>query len=466
MSMVVAPPSESQASTHSQTESDYLLLDEHTLNDLEIFKSETGGTSLFRFCNLTQTDGGARILRRRMERPWSNAAYIQDTQDALSFILARRQTFENMPSAYTANRVDHYARDALPIVVPDNTLEFGLGALSLWSTHDRHYINIVLGVNFTSELVQGLRSFLDQAELASPAGELSPLFEEMHALLARTKLSGVPKGKIGGWPWGILRLDQIFRLHEKSTILRLLQLVFEIDALVAMADVTISNGFFMPEIEEGSFRVIAEGLVHPLLQNPVANPVKLDQEHRLLFLTGPNMAGKTTYLRAFATAYYLAHLGMGVPARSFCFVPAQRLFSSISLNDNLSSGVSYFRAEALRVKAVAQAVADGYRVVALMDEPFKGTNIKDAFDASLAIMEGFATKEDCLFMFSSHLIELSEQLNAADQIDYRYFDAEEREERLRFDYRLRKGVSNQRLGMRVLEEEGIFELLNGTPTTR
>jgi DNA mismatch repair protein MutS len=175
------------------------------------------------------------------------------------------------------------------------------------------------------------------------------------------------------------------------------------------------------------------------------------------------MAGKTTYLRAFATALYLAHLGMGVPASSFRFVPAQRLFSSISLNDDLSGGVSYFRAEALRVKAVAKAVADGYRVVALMDEPFKGTNVKDAYDASLAIMERFATREDCLFMFSSHLIELSEQLSAVDQIDCCYFDAEEREERLRFDYLLRPGVSNQRLGMRVLREEGIFELLDRNP---
>jgi DNA mismatch repair ATPase MutS len=108
-------------------------------------------------------------------------------------------------------------------------------------------------------------------------------------------------------------------------------------------------------------------------------------------------------------------------------------------------------------------VAGGYRVVAIMDEPFKGTNVKDAFDASLAIMARFATREDCLFMFSSHLIELGEQLRAVDQIDCCYFDAEEREERLRFDYLLRQGVSNQRLGMRVLREEGIFELLDGSP---
>ena len=112
------------------------------------------------------------------------------------------------------------------------------------------------------------------------------------------------------------------------------------------------------------------------------------------------------------------------------------------------------------MKAVAQAVADGCRVVAIMDEPFKGTNIKDAFDASLAILRRFAVIEDCLFMVSSHLVELGEQLSAAAPVDYRYFEAEEHEERLRFNYVLHRGVSAQRPGMRVLREEGVFDLLD------
>lgn len=256
-------------------------------------------------------------------------------------------------------------------------------------------------------------------------------------------------------------MDQVFRLHEKVAIARLLQLTYETDALVAMADVTDKHELVLPRIEEGPLRVHAEGLVHPLLRNAVANPVELDQEHRVLFLTGPNMAGKTTYLRSVATALYLAHLGMGVPARSFRFVPAQRLFTSISLNDDLHDGVSYFRAEALRVKAIAEAVAEGHRVVALMDEPFKGTNVKDALDASLAVLERLAAREDCLFIFSSHLIELSEQLRVVAQVACHYFEAEAGEGRLRFEYQLRPGVSTQRLGMRVLREEGIFELLDG-----
>jgi DNA mismatch repair ATPase MutS len=95
-----------------------------------------------------------------------------------------------------------------------------------------------------------------------------------------------------------------------------------------------------------------------------------------------------------------------------------------------------------------------------MDEPFKGTNVKDALDASRTILESFANKAGNLFMFSSHLIELCDQMEAINKIDCRHFEAGEYDGRLRFDFVLRPGVSSQRLGMRVLKEEGIFELLD------
>ena len=439
---------------------DVLNLDGLTLKDLEIFESDSGGQTLFDLCNQSRSEGGARILRQRMSAPWSNPDRIRETQNSLHFIQEHRSVFNKLPSAYATGRVGHYLQDILPIVTHHNSLEFAINAFSLWANHDTHYRSIVRGVQITCRVIQGIREFMSQAELQSAGGELVQIFQEIQTLLGPPGLAKVPTEEHAGWALKILRLDQDFRIHEKETVSRLLALIFEIDALVAMADVTRNNGYVMPNVEEGPMRVVAEGLTHPFLQQAVANPVNISQEQRVLFLTGPNMAGKTTYLRAFATSLYLAHLGMGVPASRFSFVPAQQLFSSISLSDDLSSGISYFRAEALRVKAIAQAISKGHRVVAIMDEPFKGTNVKDAFDASKAILQRFSTKEACLFMFSSHLIELSEHISDAGKIDCRYFQAEEGEGRLRFDYLLRPGVSSQRLGMRVLREEGVFELLD------
>jgi DNA mismatch repair protein MutS len=449
-----------QPAPKSVTEPRKLVLEPHTLKDLEIFESALGGETVFEFCDQTKTDGGSKLLRQRMENPWADAGRIRATQASLSFIMEQREAFTKLPS-YITRHVDRYGREVLLMVAQIGTLGFSAEALWLWANEDNHYRNIVSGVQYACSLIRTLRDFTGQAGLVAPVGEIAPLIEEMKTLLAHPKFMDVPDEELkGGPPWTILRLDQLFRLHEKVAMARLLHLVYEIDALVAMADTTHQHGFKMPHVEEGPLQVLAQGLVHPFVENPVANPVDLNQQARLLFLTGPNMAGKTTYLRAFATALYFGHLGMGVPAASFAFSPVERLFTSFTLNDDLRAGVSYFRAEALRVKGVAEALAQGYRVVAVMDEPFKGTNVKDALDASLAIIERFAVKQDCLFMFSSHLIELNEKMTDTGQITCGYFEADEDEGRLRFDYTLRPGVSSQRLGIRVLREEGIFELLD------
>lgn len=437
-----------------------LLLDDHTLKDLEIFASPTAEGSLFDFCNLTRMDGGAKALHRRMSAPWSHAEDIRATQQSIEFIISNRQAFSRLPSAYVTSRVERYVQSVLPVITHQDPVGFTLGAVAMWADDNSRYINILTAVGFVRDLVHALEEFSAQVDSASPAGELAPLLAEIRTLLERPALADLPERGQGKSFWRVLRLDQLFRLHEKEALTRLVLLVYEIDALVSMADVTAGKGFVLPHIEEGPPRIHAEDLVHPYLTDAVPNPVGLDQERRVLFLTGPNMAGKTTYLRSVAIALYLAHLGMGVPARSFSFVPVQRLFSSISLNDDLHSGVSYFRAEALRVKAIAEAIVAGDTVAAFLDEPFKGTNIKDATDASRAILERFSHSDGCLFVFSSHLIELSQQLQITGNIDYRYFEAQEGEGRLRFDYLLRPGVSSQRLGMRVLKEEGIFDLLD------
>ncbi|MGQ9427230.1 MutS-related protein [Gilvimarinus sp. F26214L] len=443
--------------------SDFLGIDAHTFLELEIFESEEG-KSVFEFCNLTRTKGGEAVLEKRMRHPWAKACQIRDTQCSVAYIIENRTLFDIVHEPglrYVTGTIDTYMHAAVPVIAATNVFEFTFQAASLYVNDTNHFYTITRGVHLTQRLINTLCCFLDQPGLASPKGELAPLLEEAKALLFAGRLSEVGDefpGRSQRNFWQVLRLDQLFRVTEAHRISRLLCLVYEVDALIAMADCTQKHDFILPTVKEGEMEVNAEGLVHPYVPDAVANPVNLNQQYRGVFLTGPNMAGKTTYLRAFATTLYLAHLGMGVPATRYCFVPVQQLISSISLSDNLHRGVSYFRAEALRVKDVVEAVIAGYRVVTIMDEPFKGTNVKDTLEASLGILSRFSAMSNLLFMFSSHQIELAEQLQGP--IDFRCFAAIESEERLRFDYRLRPGVTTQRIGMRVLREEGVFDLLD------
>lgn len=448
--------------TTSHTGSEFLGLDDHTLLELEVFESSEGA-SLFQLCNMTNSKGGERALERRMRQPWADPCRIRDTQRTIAYIIDNRALFDAFHAGnlrYVTGSIETYMHAALPSVIADNLVEFTVSAISLYSNQANHYFSIARGVHLVRKLIATLRCFLGQPGLAAPAGELRPLLSEAKALLegpladVETEKSDMEPGKF----WRVLRLDQLIRIREAESAYRLLSLVYEIDALLALADCTDKHKFVLPAVVEGAMQIHAEGLVHPYVHNPVANPVELDQERRGLFLTGPNMAGKTTYLRAFATALYLAHLGIGVPASSYRFVPVERLISSISLSDNLHTGVSYFRAEALRVKDIADAITAGYRVVAIMDEPFKGTNVKDTLEASLAVLRRFSARSNFLFMFSSHQVELAEQLQGP--INFRYFSAIECEERLRFDYRIRSGVSTLCIGLRVLREEGVFHVLD------
>lgn len=441
-------------------DTEFVSIDDTTLSDLEVFTASTSSQSLFEYCNLTRTDGGARALRQRMSRPSSNSAQIESTQVAVSFVIQNRQSFKFMPTAYATNIVlEHYLKAILPIIEGENKVDFSLGVFGFWTNRDSHYVNIVRGVRTSCELINTLRAFTSLPELADTVGELKLLVDEMRTLLLSTRLAEIPTKKMGRRMWRILAVDQLLRLTESTAFLRLMDIASEIDALVSMADVTQSRGLVLPSIGAGPLSVEAEGLFHPFISAAVGNSLTLSQKCRTIFLTGPNMAGKTTYIRATATAMLMAQMGMGVAATKFRFSPAQHLFTSISVSDNLQNGISYFRAEAIRVKELAQAVSSKARVLALMDEPFKGTNVIDAHEASSVIIEKFSTKQDCLFVFASHLIELKKQFIANKNIVCLCFTAQELDDELCFDYLIRAGVSDQRLGMRVLREEGIFELL-------
>jgi DNA mismatch repair ATPase MutS len=316
------------------------------------------------------------------------------------------------------------------------------------------------GVAATRRLLDAVELFLVDAFLADASGEISQVLEEMSDLLEDRHVE-VARARRTGWRQRlhVLADDRTMRQDARPAIERLIRLVHELDALVSMADATRARGFVMPEIVDGAGEVQADRLYHPFLAEAVRNDLVLDERRRLLFLTGPNMAGKTTYLRACGIAVYLAHLGMGVPATAMRLSVFDGLYSAIGLNDNVREGISFFRAEALRVKDVARALAAGEHVLGILDEPFKGTNVRDALDASRAVLRRLARARGSAFLVASHLVELAGDLESLPEVVTRRFEAREDGRELRFDYVARPGVSEQRLGMRVLEEEGVFALL-------
>lgn len=117
-----------------------------------------------------------------------------------------------------------------------------------------------------------------------------------------------------------------------------------------------------------------------------------------MFLTGANMAGKSTFMKTFGIVVYLAHMGFPLPVKKMRFSVQNGMYTTINLPDNMMLGYSHFYAEVQRLKKVAEQVGRIGNLVIVFDELFRGTNVKDAHEATLAVMEAFCRKKRIVYL--------------------------------------------------------------------
>jgi DNA mismatch repair ATPase MutS len=240
----------------------------------------------------------------------------------------------------------------------------------------------------------------------------------------------------------------------------MLESAYELDALMAIARANRERGLVMPEIIDDKEPTIAiTGLRHLFVSKPQLNDCQLGTSSRIVLLTGPNMAGKSTYIKACAVAVLLAHVGFGVPAESMRISFLDRIAASIATTDNVRQGYSYFSSEVKRVSDITSWLLRGERTLVILDEPFKGTNVKDASDSTRLALESFAKCETSLFLIASHLAEVARDLESLPGFHCGYFGAELQDGEPVYDYALRAGVSSQRLGLWVIEKMGLASQL-------
>lgn len=216
---------------------------------------------------------------------------------------------------------------------------------------------------------------------------------------------------------------------------------------------------------ESKPKLTLTGLFHPFLENAVPYNVAFDQTKNLCFLTGPNMAGKSTFLKSVGLSIYLSHLGFPVPATRMKTTIYNGIISTINLSDNMNRGYSHFYSEVKRVKETALKIKEKRNLFVIFDELFRGTNVKDAYDASLLILKSFAKITNCTFYISTHITEVAEEIKNISSIQFMYFDSELVDDQPIYNYKLLSGVSHERLGMLILKNEKIIDILDSISET-
>ncbi|HLF46118.1 MAG TPA: hypothetical protein VI548_06815, partial [Chitinophagaceae bacterium] len=253
-----------------------------------------------------------------------------------------------------------------------------------------------------------------------------------------------------------------YYIHDRyrNQTLELIDIFGRLDAFYSMAMAMKTYELHFPEFVDQEYPLIqSAGLYHLLIKKPTAYDIELNPEHNFLFLTGANMAGKSTLIKAVGSAVFLAHLGMGVPAQSMKLTLFDGLLTNINVVDNIAKGESFFYNEVQRVKNTVQKINDGKKWLVLIDELFKGTNVQDAMKCSLTVIQGLIKIQKSLFILSTHLYEIGEELKQYPNISFRYFETSVKEDQLEFGYQLKEGVSNDRLGYLILKREKVVEML-------
>jgi len=250
------------------------------------------------------------------------------------------------------------------------------------------------------------------------------------------------------------------RLSRQMEVI--LSFIYEIDIYISISDVARQKGFCYARALHPEANVFSiTNLYHPCIEGAVGNDLLLDKSSNVLFLTGANMAGKSTLMKSIGIGLYLAQMGFPVAAAAMEFSVREGLYSSINVADNIGLGYSHFYAEVVRVKQAAEAAASGKRLLLMFDELFKGTNVKDAYDGTLAVTEGFAEYRNCLFVISTHIIEVGEVLKKYNNIHFVFMPTVMDGLHPRYTYKLQEGITEDRQGMMIIRNEGILELLKG-----
>ena len=231
----------------------------------------------------------------------------------------------------------------------------------------------------------------------------------------------------------------------------------ELEALCSLA--TLAHGdrdAHMPEIVASDRPLEAEGLAHPLLpaDGRVANDLSLGGPGSAVIITGSNMAGKSTMLRAVGLNAALALAGGPVCARRMA-VPHVRLRASMRVQDSLQEGASYFHAELTKLRSVVDGAEDAPPVLFLLDELLRGTNARARHLGARAVLTHMLERGAC-GVVATHDVALSElEQERPRQVRNLHFTDVVEEGEMRFDYRLREGVVRTSNALRLLAMAGI-----------
>lgn len=433
-------------------------VDQTTYNDLSLFHAEEE-FSVFHRLNFTRTAAGRQWLLNFFHNPFSDVNKIRETQEVVGKVL---ENLDKWPTSITNGTIMVMERlyESSVDTIPDSASP--INAYTYRILHTPDFSLVRYSVTHFADFVKGFRQILDLLHRPGIPKLLLGYLDRAADLLNHPlllKLGEVDTQKKLS-PRETVLFGNYILYRFKNNAQDLINIYGRLDAWYSMAQAMRQYRLTFPTLlQQSAPYVDAAQLYHILLPKPVAYDVQMSQNSNFLFLTGANMAGKSTFIKAVGTAVFMAHLGMGVPAREMKLSLFDGILSNINVVDNIVKGESYFFNEVQRIKNTILKINNGKKWLVLIDELFKGTNVQDAMKCSSTVIKGLIKIENSLFVLSTHLYEIGEELKAFPNISFKYFETTVSGDQLDFSYQLKDGISNDRLGYLILKKEKVVDLL-------
>ena len=423
-----------------------LRTDRQTLNDLGIVESTYGEKTLFSLFDMTESDGGKRCLEEWLVHPLSDWKALHERQEAIRY--------PDFPEIHICREeldfIEFYlSQGDRPTRVSYLESAFSYIFRHFRATPERYVIR--RGTKLLENVLLELKTFADHVTELSPRliRNIAATISEIYQATELGKMVD-SCGQEDSF-YRTDRLDYIFRYRRNHTIAALLSIVYQLDAIRTMHRTAVTKGWCFPSFTNDSKFMLCN-FYHPQVKDAVANDWEMENGNICIF-TGSNMTGKSTTLKAIASAVWLAHAGFPVPASSMVCPMFDGIFTSINLPDSLRDGRSHFYAEVLRVKEVLEQINKGHHCFVLFDELFRGTNARDAFEASVAVAEVLKAKAYSRFLISTHIIELARKLDGDDACCFYYLESAIVDDELICNHKVKPGISESRVGYWIVKKE-------------
>jgi len=433
--------------------------DVQTIADLQLFGKGTQD-SVYTVFNRTRTRGGARVLEELFRNPLSNPERINMRSGIIRYF-AEHQLNLRFESELFDSAEQYLTERDERTRFSSGEQNFGQKIANLVST-DTTLRNIQNGITAIITLLQELKIFLNDKTVADClhyAQERRSVLGQLAVDVFTPLLEHPVKNKLSHDQLAVF--DKVLRFSHYQEITRLLQHIYYLDVYITVGRVATERGFNYPKaLDNNICSIIINGFYHPLIKDAVANDLRIAPNGNVIFLTGANMAGKSTLMKSFGINIYLAHMGFPVAAAALSFTTLDGIYTTINLPDNLGMGISHFYAEVLRLKKVAKELSQSKKLLVIFDELFRGTNVKDAYEGTIAVSLAFARKQDSVFVISTHITEAGEVLEkACKNVSFKYLPTRMNQNQPVYTYKLETGITNDRHGMVIITNERILDIL-------